>query len=289
MCASIVDYPSSDSTEDENESSAEPVSRPTSNASESTESTNKRKSSNEIQSPVEIKRQKIKNIKKNLLPLPDSIQTMFKDDKRHDDDNSQHGGRIRSFQHVAGNWATYVYIPFPSDERFDDFVQELMTCLQDLKFEKMSDYHVSLSRTVTIRHHWIESLTQSLKIKLMNFNRFICSTANFKFYTNDERTRTFLSLQVSDLGEKLKQLTCIVDESFQEFNLDKYYKNPSYHISIGWCLGDVLNKITDSKQSEIQDMLSKFIVENEDLSYIDVHEIKCKTGNKVFTYHMLNS
>lgn len=30
------------------------------------------------------------------------------------EDRSLHGGRIRSFKHERGNWATYVYIPCES-------------------------------------------------------------------------------------------------------------------------------------------------------------------------------
>ncbi len=49
------------------------------------------------------------------LPLPSSIQKLFDDvDEKKDKDgekSSQHGGRVRSFAHVGGNWATFVYIP----------------------------------------------------------------------------------------------------------------------------------------------------------------------------------
>ena len=33
------------------------------------------------------------------------------DDSRDDEDKDLHMGRTRAFAHVAGNWATYLYIP----------------------------------------------------------------------------------------------------------------------------------------------------------------------------------
>ncbi|VEN52357.1 unnamed protein product [Callosobruchus maculatus] len=50
------------------------------------------------------------NKKDKMLPLPH----MFKESSSHDqhiDDPTVHGGRIRTFGHVRGNWASYAYIP----------------------------------------------------------------------------------------------------------------------------------------------------------------------------------
>jgi len=46
------------------------------------------------------------------LPLPFNILSMFGDqDKYLQDDPSLHEGRIRSFAHERGNWASLIYIP----------------------------------------------------------------------------------------------------------------------------------------------------------------------------------
>lgn len=46
------------------------------------------------------------------LAVPESLKNLYKDDKDnvHDQQDS-HNGRIRSFAHERGNWATYVFIP----------------------------------------------------------------------------------------------------------------------------------------------------------------------------------
>lgn len=46
------------------------------------------------------------------LPLPGCLLTMFPEElDPQTEDRSLHGGRIRSFKHERGNWATYVYLP----------------------------------------------------------------------------------------------------------------------------------------------------------------------------------
>lgn len=64
------------------------------------------------------------NKKKNgsgplALPLPTEVLRMFpatKGDQQPptETDTSLHEGRIRSFPHVRGNWASYIYIPCKS-------------------------------------------------------------------------------------------------------------------------------------------------------------------------------
>lgn len=46
------------------------------------------------------------------LPVPDSVLHMFLDTKEEpEDDREKHGGRVRTFPHERGNWATHVYVP----------------------------------------------------------------------------------------------------------------------------------------------------------------------------------
>lgn len=47
-------------------------------------------------------------------------------------------------------------------ENFVYLQQQLFKCLLPLEFKVMDDYHVSLSRTVTIRHHWIQDISDML-------------------------------------------------------------------------------------------------------------------------------
>jgi len=60
----------------------------------------------------------------------------------------------------------------PADE-FDELQSELFKCLRPLEFQPMDDYHVSLSRTVVVRHHWIKDLKDSLQEKFGSLPRLV--------------------------------------------------------------------------------------------------------------------
>ena len=46
------------------------------------------------------------------LPVPDSVLRMFAGTEEGPvDDRAQHGGRVRTFPHERGNWASHVYVP----------------------------------------------------------------------------------------------------------------------------------------------------------------------------------
>lgn len=51
-------------------------------------------------------------------------------DDEEDDDTDKttlHGGRIRSFKHERGNWATFIYVPaLASVEQLEDFQLEVI-------------------------------------------------------------------------------------------------------------------------------------------------------------------
>ncbi|XP_054943501.1 U6 snRNA phosphodiesterase 1-like [Physeter macrocephalus] len=46
------------------------------------------------------------------LPVPDSVLDMFPGTEEWPADGSaKHGGRVLTFPHERGNWATHVYVP----------------------------------------------------------------------------------------------------------------------------------------------------------------------------------
>ena len=42
------------------------------------------------------------------LPLPDTIKTLFSAGSKREDNPEIHDGRIRTFEHLEGNWATHI-------------------------------------------------------------------------------------------------------------------------------------------------------------------------------------
>ncbi|XP_071083617.1 U6 snRNA phosphodiesterase 1-like [Haliotis cracherodii] len=277
---SVVEYSSSSGENDSHDSTEAnlpptfPDKRPASPLNDTSECKRFKTSEPEIRRDV------------RLLPLPSAIQALYDDgtEKKRREDNSKHGGRIRSFAHVEGNWATFVYVPVTPDDRLLELFTSLLSCLRPLQFQLMSDHHVTLSRTVVIRHHWIESLRDTLKENLTTCDGCICDIVQPRLYTNDEKTRTFLCLEVQEDGTHLRHYVDVVNKCFKEFRLQAYYENPSFHISIAWCLGDVTANVTDQKLSQMKKMVHVFGQENPDLSVLEVREIECKSGNKVFRF-----
>ncbi|KAJ0041682.1 hypothetical protein NL108_008466, partial [Boleophthalmus pectinirostris] len=224
------------------------------------------------------------------LPVPHCVLNMFPEElDPQTEDSSLHGGRIRSFKHEQGNWATYVYLPckhevhivtFSSqiflymtlflsiddpELEFTDILQELVSVAKrhGIDLTPQEEFHLSLSQTVVLRHHWIQPFTQNLKAGLAHCRRFMCTAERLKVYCNAEKTRTFIGVEVSAGTNQLLDIIKVVDKTMTDFRLDTFYKvsycyitnslgfltylyyifayvfkNPSFHISLAWCIGD---------------------------------------------------
>ncbi|XP_041967153.1 U6 snRNA phosphodiesterase [Alosa sapidissima] len=218
------------------------------------------------------------------LPVPDTVLHMFREEQRVDD-SAQHGGRVRSFKHERGNWATYVFLPYTPDEAFLELLDEVTALARslDVPLNHAEEFHISLSQTVVLRHHWIQPFVQSLRNSLADTKRFLCLAQRLNIYSNSEKTRTFVGLEISTGHAQLTELTKVIDKTMEEFRLTTFYQNPSFHVSLGWCVGDR----TDQLQSACLPQLQSLLDHHEDGPFqlrIDCDELRCKTGNKVFSF-----
>ncbi|XP_022058302.2 U6 snRNA phosphodiesterase 1 [Acanthochromis polyacanthus] len=222
---------------------------------------------------------------KSRLPLPGCLLTMFPDEvDPQTDDSSLHGGRIRSFKHERGNWATYVYFPYRPEEEFDELLEELLAAAANrgVALTLQKEFHLSLSQTVVLRHHWIQPFTQSLRAGLAACRRFVCCAWRLRVYCNAEKTRTFLGMEVSTGHAQLLDLVRVVDKTMTEFHLETFYKDPSFHVSLAWCVGD-----QTLKMKEFILELQSFVDDHDDGAFmlrLDCAELRCRTGNKTFRF-----
>lgn len=133
---------------------------------------------------------------------------------------SDHGGRVRAFPHVEGNYALHVYIPvvlsasirtkialylqkavslFPSlKSTEDDDLSANVGSNQGIKLA--TEFHISLGRTVPIRIHQIDTMVHLLRRKFEGQKRFLVEFGTWEVFVNDDRTRSFLSLEVVATG-----------------------------------------------------------------------------------------
>lgn len=222
---------------------------------------------------------------KPKLPLPHSVLNMFPDDLNAEtEDSSLHGGRIRSFKHERGNWATYVYLPYNPVDEFTYILGQILSVAKKHGIEliQQEEFHLSLSKTVVLRHHWIQPFTQNLKADLAQCRRFICSAGRLKVYSNAEKTRTFLGVEVSTGHTQLLDIIKVVDKTMTDFRLETFYKDPSFHVSLAWCIGDLTEQL-NSCLNELQSIMDS----QEDGPFtltLPCAKLQCRTGNKVFCF-----
>ncbi|XP_074054967.1 U6 snRNA phosphodiesterase 1 isoform X3 [Macrotis lagotis] len=195
------------------------------------------------------------------LPIPDSVLNMFPDPEDGiGDDVEKHGGRIRTFPHERGIWATHVWVPYEAKEDFLDLLDLLVTQAQKVlpRIVKMEEFHISLSQSVVLRYHWITPFVQSLKRRVASFHKFLFTANQVKVYTNQEKTRTFIGLEVTVGHAQFSDLVSEVDSVMEEFDLATFYKEPSFHISLAWCVGDVRSKLKEQVIQELQEIVDGF-------------------------------
>ncbi|XP_051238219.1 U6 snRNA phosphodiesterase 1 isoform X2 [Dicentrarchus labrax] len=235
--------------------------------------------------PTRKKPKTEEQVPKTRLPLPGCLLAMFPEEvDSQTEDSALHGGRVRSFKHERGNWATYVYLPYHPEEEFRELLEELLSAARarGVLLTPQEEFHLSVSQTVVLRHHWIQPFTQSLRAGLLHCKRFVCSAGRLRVYCNAERTRTFLGIEVCTGHAQLLELVQAVDRTMTEFHLDTFYKDPSFHVSLAWCVGDVTGQMKECIQ-ELQSLVDDR-EEGPFLLRLDCTELRCRTGNKTFRF-----
>lgn len=211
-------------------------------------------------------------------------------------ERKEHQGRIRSFPHVEGQFATLVYFELHLAQT-GPHLSRLLGIFDkgDHVFHRIEPpYHVSLSRTVAIKSIQMRSLISGLK----NALKSAIGTAKRKrmrkgmwdlhgsldvrvgesasILVNDEKTRTFLSLSVSMQGTmSLETVISSVSKVFKLHGLPEYYQDPNIHASVGWCLGNQEKSMQGLLQSSDSQSSLKHLAWSA-----SVTRILCRIGKK---------
>ncbi|KAM9374301.1 U6 snRNA phosphodiesterase 1 [Phaethornis superciliosus] len=219
------------------------------------------------------------------LPVPADLPGDPEPEETFRDDSSRHGGRVRGFPHERGNWATHVYLPVTAQEEFLELLELLLSRARTYvsSLAAMEEFHLSLSQCVVLRYHWIQPFVRSLREHLASFHRFFSVADQVKVYTNQNKTRTFIGLEVSTGHFQLLELVSEVDRVLEEFDLPTFYKDPSFHISLAWCIGDLSGRLEGQCLQELQDIVDGF-EDSAHLLRVHWEQIRCKSGNKYFSF-----
>ena len=193
------------------------------------------------------------------------------------DDPSLHDYRSRSFPHVRGNWATYAFIK--TDQDWSQLQSRLKTCLakQDIIAQDILEPHLSVSKVVTLQHHWIQPFVQAFQAKLKS--RLVPFKLNIgqaiKVLVNEDLTRTFITVQVQS-HKYLNEVVKCCDEVLDEYKKEPFYDPPEFHVSLLWTLGNQKSVIDVKALEQVL----------EHIDPIEVDLVHCKIGNKIFSLNL---
>jgi len=190
--------------------------------------------------------------------------------------NGDSGNRIRSFPHVEGNYALHVYIP--AYLKNNDGAQVHAPHLA-------KQYHISLSRTVAIRVHQIDSIVAMLRHKLHSQKRYWIEFGKWEVFINDDQTRSFLAMEVTTGGlSEISKQVHVVDEIFRLHNLPEFYKNPRPHISVAWGLGDITLTLKQTAD-ELNRLKGNVGSTKKSIWSYMFNGIECKIGQQTYSIY----
>ena len=131
----------------------------------------------------------------------------------------------------------------------------------------------------------VPKLPSSLSICI----RFPVNLTSLRVFCNEEATRTFIGITPPDesfASESLGRIVNRLDASLGEFKLPLFYENPSFHVSVLWCLGDRKSDV-EEVLPDLMGILGALVNEEEDDFRVDVARIQCKAGNKLFSFPLV--
>lgn len=232
----------------------------------------------------------------HLSFLPSEKQTA-------EDERQNHRGRTRTFPHVAGNWPTIVFVPVDSNlgslapETASKIKGIQARVLETLKLAKlvtvasdswkmemmeMPELHLSLSRTFTLREHEFAVFVQAMRSSLSHLNApaFEVDLSETEWYLSDDRSRSFLSLNVNEGTDKNAVCAIIdaVDDAVALLGKPEFYDDPKPHVSLMWCLGDITSNLASANLP-----LKSPLLEGESLT-LPIKTLSCKIGHRIFKF-----
>ncbi|KAF8195512.1 hypothetical protein BJ912DRAFT_957271 [Pholiota molesta] len=147
------------------------------------------------------------------------------------DNPALHQGRIRTTPHVEGQFAAHVYVSLALGRHsmLHKLVQDI---LRDAKEAIPTLRDIGLTGKPRCR----EDLKRAVKNIAKEHKAFIVSFATLSELINDEKTRTFLTLEVGAGYHELRSLADALSPTLQAIRQREYYVSPRFHASIGWAL-----------------------------------------------------
>ncbi|KAF9304781.1 poly(U)-specific 3'-to-5' RNA exonuclease [Mortierella antarctica] len=247
---------------------------------------------------------------KRYLILRYSVVNMFKDRERPADNPDKHQGRVRSRPHIDGSWPVHVYLDVKlSEEMFDivssftesarKLVPKTISMLQSIQAvradpkatpieaksaDDATELHISLTRPIYLQALHIGRFVSDVREAFKGKKRFNVSFAGLQTFSNDDKTRSFLSLRIGSGHSELERLLVEMDEIVERYAQPKFYEEPEFHASFAWAVGgDSLTKEVADSVEEAEEELGNDLRQCSVL----VRRVAWKTGQKVGSVDMM--
>ncbi|KAF8552765.1 hypothetical protein OG21DRAFT_1340032 [Imleria badia] len=183
------------------------------------------------------------------------------------DDPALHQGRARTVPHVEGQYSTYIYVPLVlhHEDALYTLVEDALTLAStDVptlhtigRQERGRELHISLSRPLFLRAHQREDFKRAVKQVASSIAPFDASFTTFSELTNDERTRTFLALDIGAGHGELRRCLDFLGPTLRLLRQREFYGDPKFHASIAWALMEKTpsSSIITSLAGELDDIM----------------------------------
>ncbi|EGG14078.1 Rab GTPase [Cavenderia fasciculata] len=154
--------------------------------------------------------------------------------KQDDNKIDKHKGKKRQFEHVEGNYPTFVYFDVPIDRKdMESMIDEVRDIGNEMGIGHQVDhYHVSLSRVFPMREHHIDLFCNQLKLELKNIQKFSIQFESISTFFNDDKSRIFLSSNVTTGIKSVNRIIAMVDKCLDQFKFPLFHEIPLPHLSI---------------------------------------------------------
>ena len=104
----------------------------------------------------------------------------------------------------------------------------------DKDVHSMDEYHISLNICQPIKYYQIKPFMVDLKkmIRSWRYNELNCSLKGMKWFSNDPKTRYFLSMLVDNGKDIIIQMINAINGLMEQFNLLPYYEVMYSHLFV---------------------------------------------------------
>ncbi|KAI0768973.1 hypothetical protein BD413DRAFT_558748 [Trametes elegans] len=166
------------------------------------------------------------------------------------DNPALHQGRRRTTPHVEGQFAAHVYVPLVVGKhsrlhklllRIYATVKDAVPSVHPIGFSDTSEdadieVHISLTRPTYLRAHQRADFKRAVHNIARTTQKFSASFATLSELTNDERTRTFLTLEIGAGHDNLRAMAESLTPTLRSIRQKEFYQDPRFHASIAWAL-----------------------------------------------------